>query len=371
MSELVDGFIDFSITFFFFAAIFFALDYIVLKRFIFKSLLNFYNSRRKRERWGILILIAVIYLIFFGGNYYVKYTFRQQVKASQTGFFSVEEMKEINRKGFNTKVEWLESEAKHLGFQDVDEMNRLVKQGFSDKSKYDLLLKQFDSEGDFKDALSKGFKSRVEYDNYWEGEKNKGEFSSIAELKDALSRGVTNKTDYKDALAKERLLAEKKAKEDKEQAYLQWQNNSLNIIKDYHNKTKLINNTSAFGPGRNLSRSEQQEYDAMVSNAKKTMTEIIGKEIRNIQCWYLGLQAEADEELWCYSRKFTPDLLYKVKISTADAKKLGSHYKDDEFLFTGDVYKLDLTGVTIGRGGRAEEQPVVIMVKSKIIRRVR
>lgn len=313
MSDLIDGFIDFSITFFFFAAVFFALDYIVLKRFIFKSLLNLYNSRAAKERKIIIILITALYFILFGSGYYAKYTFKQQLKSSQAGFSSVEEMKEINRKGFNTKTEWLESEAKRLGFKDVGEMNYLIQKGFSDKAKYILLLNDFANENDLKQALDKGFKSRLEYDNYLESEKTKGNFDSVDELKDALLKGFNNKTDYDIGLAKEmgfvdvELMKQAKAKGLKSfSEYLKYMDDKGAWLKIYTmgvvNETKggVFLERNFFGPDQLTTRQSSISVNFKSHYVNKTSIRLIDGDIKEAYFFSSSDNNPFKESRWVY-----------------------------------------------------------------------
>jgi len=258
--------------------------------------------------------------------------------ATKLGFESVEQMKKLQANGFKTMDDFIVAESKRLGFDDVAEMKTLQADGFNSKEQALAAAKSkgFNDLGEMLEAKRRGFSSKVDYDNF--------------------------------------LTAEKKRLEEieKKQEIAKWQKNFFDVIVDYHEKTKLINNTSGYGFGKNLDRSEQEKFDSMMLNAKKVIKEAIGKVIFENKCWYLGRQSEADEELWCYDGKYdydTKNFLFKVKISANDAKAIGRLYKNDAFLFDGNITELDFVGVTYS-GGRVEEQPIVINIKAIKITRV-
>lgn len=146
-----------------------------------------------------------------------------------------------------------------------------------------------------------------------------------------------------------------------------WQREFFSTIKEYAKRTNLIDNPEIV---KNRTRSEQEEYDQMVAKGKAMVAESKGKMLIDQKCWYLGRQSVADTELWCYESKYSPDFLFKVKISEADAKQIGQLFKDDGFIFSGTIGDIELEPISYN-GGNVKKHPPTIMIVATSIQSIK
>ena len=92
---------------------------------------------------------------------------RQYSLAVSLGFVSIDEMKELNGKGFKTKDDFNNAEAKKLGFKSYEEMSKRVAQGFKTGQDLELAIQKarslgFESVDEMIEIQSKGFKTKAE-----------------------------------------------------------------------------------------------------------------------------------------------------------------------------------------------------------------
>lgn len=146
-----------------------------------------------------------------------------------------------------------------------------------------------------------------------------------------------------------------------------WQKQFFSTVKEYAKRTNLIDNPEL---GKNRTRAEQEEYDNMVARGKATIAEATGKMLTDQKCWYLGRQNQADTELWCYDSKYSPEFLFKVKITENDAKMIGQLFKDDEFIFSGTIGEIELEPISYN-GGNVRKDPPTIRITAQSIRPIK
>ena len=134
-----------------------------------------------------------------------------------------------------------------------------------------------------------------------------------------------------------------------------WQRDFFYTANEYFRKTSIYDNYSPV----NKTRAEQEKYDGMVAAGKAAIENAKGKTLNDQTCWYLGYQRVADTVLWCYTSQYSPEFLFKIKISEADAKKLGQLYKDDQYIFSGTIDDIERESMSYNGGNPIKIPPTI------------
>lgn len=116
---------------------------------------------------GLLVTV----LLAWGFGAYQDWSHEQRERAmglaTSLGFNSVEEMKELNEQGFNSKAEFNDATAKKSGFDNYNEMNKRVAQGIKSgkelaEAQEKAKLLKFESVDEMIDLQAKGFNNKSE-----------------------------------------------------------------------------------------------------------------------------------------------------------------------------------------------------------------
>lgn len=208
--------------------------------------------------------------------------------AQKLGFANVQQMEEIQKKGFKTNDDY----AKSLGFTSVDEM---------------------------KIYQEKGWKNKADYDNYMAAEQQKKcEEEAKANGFESCAKLTANN---------------------------EWYYRLKNFISD-------VGYDQSVGEPTNRTRSQKEAYDSKSAALKKIGKEGIGVKLIDKTCYYAGRSSGNLSRLGCYNNynpyiqtgvTSFDDIMYFIELSPEDSRAIGDVYKGDMFEFTAVVTSVEAT----------------------------